>query len=169
MYHTARLITETLRGELSGLYLPESNEEQSDAFSLQCLSNERTELTFYTMSPSWRGSLESSRPAKVSYRFTKNTESEKTSLERFEQSCAGEKIIGGEILDVVTEDLSDFKIWIIDPNSNAREISWQDSFSSKENPPKALKIMMIWQTNEQIPSFDFETIIFIPSQATLKP
>lgn len=169
MYQTVRLITETMRSELAGLYLPVSNEGNNDSFSLHCFSNERTELTFYTMSPSWKGSPGSSRPAKVRYRFTKDTESERILLERFEQPCAGEKIIGAESSEIVNEDLSDLKIWIVDPNSNAREISWQESFRSKDNPPKALKILLSWKLNEQIPALDFETIFLIPSQAALKP
>ena len=169
MYHTARLITETLRHELAGLYFPPTTEDANDSFVLFYLPNERTELSFYTMSPSWKGSLESSRPAKICYRFTRDTNAEKTLLERIEQPCAGEKIIGGESLDIVTEGLSDFKIWTVDPNSNAREISWQESFNSKDTPPKALKILLSWQANEQTPTLDFETIIFIPSQAVLKP
>ena len=166
MYHTARLITETLHDELAGLYLPQTNEDANDLFSLFYLPNERTELSFYTMSPSWKGSLESSRPAKVRYRFTRDME--ETLLERFEQPCAGEKIIGGESSDTVTEELSNFKIWIVDPNSNARAISWQESFSSKDTPPKALKILLSWQQDGQKSALDFETIIFIPTRAALK-
>ncbi len=169
MYHTARLITETLRHELSGLYFAPTTEDANDSFALFYLPNERTELSFYTMSPSWKGSLESSRIAKVCYRFTKDTNAEKTLLERFEQPCAGEKIIGSESSDIVTKALSDFKIWIADPNSNAQDISWQESFSSKDTPPKALKILLRWQEDGQIPALDLETIISIPSQAAIKP
>jgi prepilin-type N-terminal cleavage/methylation domain-containing protein len=169
IYHTARLITETLRDELAGLYFPPTNEDANDSFELLYLPNEKTELSFYTMSPSWKGSLESSRLAKVRYRFTKDTDAEKTLLERLEQSCAGEKIIGVESPDIVTEGLYDFKVWIVDPNSNTPEITWQESFSSKDTPPKALKILLRWQTDEQIHALDIETIILIPSQTVLKP
>lgn len=169
IYHTTRLITETLRHELSGLYLPPTTEDANDSFILSYLPNERTELSFYTMSPSWKGSLESSRIAKVCYRFTRDTEAEKTTLERFEQPCAGENIIGSESSDIIAEGLSNFKIWIADPNPIAQDISWQESFNSTDTPPKAVKVLLIRQADGQIPALDFETIILIPSQAALLP
>lgn len=169
IYHTGRLITETLRQELSCLYFPPSTEDENYPFELSYLPNETTEFTFYTLTPSWRGSLESSRAAKVRYRFAKDRDTEETLLERFEQPCGGEKIIGPESSDVVARGLSEFRVWVVDPNSRPDRPSWQESYHSRNTPPKALKISLKWAAGEQVPAVDFETCISIPCQAALEP
>jgi prepilin-type N-terminal cleavage/methylation domain-containing protein len=160
MYHTARLITETLNNELGGLYLPPATEDVNDSFTLFYLPGEKTEFSFYTMSPSWKSSTESSRIAKVYYRFTRDAQGVRTKLERLEQSCAGEKIIGWESSEIIVENLSDFRIWIVDPNSNAQNISWLESYNTKDTPPKALKILLRYKPDEQKTLLDFETVFF---------
>lgn len=170
LYHAARLITETLRGELSCAYLPpEANELEDNLFELTYLPSEGTELTFYTLTPSWKGGLESSRPARVRYRFTMNPDAELTLLERFEQPCASEVIIGAETSDVITHNLTDFRVWVVDPNSGSREITWQESFSSKDSLPKACRVSMTFTTDDKATQEEFQTGFFIPTEAALLP
>ena len=168
-YHTARLITETLRQELSCLYIPPLTEEEDFAFELLYLPNNKTELTFYTLTPSWKGSLDSSRAAKVRYRFAKDLYSGETLLERFEQPCGGEKIIGKESSDVVAKGLSEFRVWVIDPNSNPGRPSWIESYNSKDTPPKALKVLLKWPATNKLPEINFQCSTLIPCQGPLVP
>jgi prepilin-type N-terminal cleavage/methylation domain-containing protein len=168
-YQTARIITETFRQELSCLYIPPLTEEDDFAFELLYLPNDKTELTFYTLTPSWKGSLESSRPAKVRYRFAKDPHSGEALLERFEQPCAGEKIIGNESSDIVAEGLSEFRVWIADSNSGPSKDLWKDSYNSNDTPPKALKILFKCPAKNKQPEIDFQCCILIPSQGPLTP
>jgi prepilin-type N-terminal cleavage/methylation domain-containing protein len=168
-YQTARIITETFRQELSCLYIPPLTEKEDFAFELLYLPNDKTELAFYTLTPSWKGSLESSHPAKVRYRFAKDLDSGETLLERFEQPCGGEKIIGRESSDVVAEGLSEFKVWVIDPNSNPNRLSWMESYNSKDTPPKALKVLLKWPAVNKVPEISFQFCTLISSQGPLTP
>lgn len=162
IYHAARLITETLREELSCLYFPPPTEENDSSFKLSSLPQETIELTFYTLTPSWKGSLESSRIAKVCYRFTKNADTEETILQRFEHPCVGEKIVAKGSPDVVVKGLSDFKVWIIDPNSGSYGVLWKQSYNSKDTPPKALKVSLKWAATKKVPEINFQSCILIP-------
>lgn len=168
-YQTARIITETFRQELSCLYIPPLTEEEDFAFELLYLPNDKTELAFYTLTPSWKGGMESSRPAKVHYRFAKDLDTGETLLERFEQPCSGEKIIGRESSDVVAEDLSEFRVWIADPNSGPSGDLWKDSYNSKDIPPKALKVLLQWPATKKEPVIEFKCCILIPNQGPLTP
>jgi prepilin-type N-terminal cleavage/methylation domain-containing protein len=161
IYHTARLITETLRSELSCLYFPPTKNEDDSPFKLLFLPDEKTELTFYTLAPSWTGSLESSRIAKVTYRFAKDRQTEETVLQRFEQPCAGEKIIGKEDSEVAAKGLSGFRVWAVDPNSSSYGDLWKQSYNSKDKPPKAVKVLLEWPAAEGMRDvrFQFSTLI----------
>lgn len=169
IYHTARLITETLRQELSCLYIPPMNEGEDNVFELIYFPNEKTELTFYTLTPLWKGSLESSRAAKVRYKITRDADKEEILLERFEQYCGGEKKIGRESSDVFAVGLSDFRIWIIDPNSSPQHPSWQESYHSKDTPPKALKVSLKWGGSRQVSGVVFQTVLPVPCRGSLVP
>lgn len=162
IYHTARLITETLREELSCLYFPPTTEENDSPFKLSSLPHETIELTFHTLTPSWKGSLKSSRVAKICYRFTKNADTEETILQRFEQPCAGEKIVAKGSSDVVVKGLSDFRVWVIDPNSGSYGDLWKQSYNSKDTPPKALKVSLKWAATIKVPEINFQSCILIP-------
>jgi len=166
-YHTARLITETFRQELSCLYIPPLTEEENFAFELLYLPNDKTELAFYTLTPSWKGSLESSRAAKVRYRFAMDPDTEETLLERFEQPCGGEKIIGAESSDIVAEGLSDFRVLVIDPNSSPSRLSWKESYNSKDTPPKALKVLLRWAATDKVPETDLQCCISIACDSSV--
>ena len=146
IYHTGRQITETLRQEASCLYIPpaSNNEEEgndNNMFKLLYLPDQGTELTFYTLTPAWNETLESSHIAKVSYRFTKSPDTDRSNLVRIEEPCAGDKIIGTAKSDIISNNISDFKVLVIDPNSGPSDNSWKESYESKDAPPKALKVL----------------------------
>jgi prepilin-type N-terminal cleavage/methylation domain-containing protein len=168
-YQTARLITETLRQELSCLYIPSLTEQEDFTFELLYLPNDKTELAFYTLTPFWKASLESSHPAKVRYRFARDQGTGETLLERFEQPCGGEKIIGTESSNIVAEGLSEFRVWVIDPNSSPNRPSWTESYNTKDTPPKALKVLLKWPATNKLPEIDFKFCTSIPCQGPLTP
>jgi prepilin-type N-terminal cleavage/methylation domain-containing protein len=165
VYQRARLITENLRQELSCLYFPPSTEEQEHPFRLVHLPDEGTELVFYTLGPSWKGSPESSLMTKVRYKFESDPDSEEASLVRHEQLCAGEKIIGPESSEIIARDMSEFRIWVFDPNSGAGQASWQESFESKDNPPKGLKFSLKWPETAETSEIDFQYSMLIPCES----
>ena len=169
IYHTARLLTETLRQELSCLYFPppstDEGEESLSPFRLLYLPNEGTELTFYTLTPSWKGTIESSRMARVRYRFFRDPDTDRILIERFEQPCGGEKIIGQESLDAIPTNLSELRAWVVDPNSS--DNSWTESYESKDKPPKALKFLLKSAATDKLPEIDFQHCVFIPSNSSV--
>ena len=168
IYHSVRTITETLRAELACLYFPQlPQEEENSSFDLSTLPDGTVQLVFYTLNPSWFSGLESSRIAKVRYSSLKDNDSDKMLLKRSEQYCAGEKIIGKEISDTLSENLSDFRLLALDPNSDLSEDSWKQSYNSKTAPPKALKILLKWPEAKNIPATDFQTCITIPCELQL--
>ena len=72
IYANARLITETLRQELAGLYIPNVPEQkQIIPFHLSCSPEGTIELSFYTLTPCWITSVRSSYIARLSYSFSK--------------------------------------------------------------------------------------------------
>ena len=170
IYHNARLITETFRSELSSLYFPKPAENQNIIpFELITLPGAACRLTFYTLTPCWSASSDASRIVKVRYSFTKDTDTEQTILKRFEQLYAAEKPIGKETSDVIIKGLSDFKLWVFDPNSDSSEHLWEQSCKLQHIPPKALKLQFKWPQPEKGPPVEFQTIISIPCRLPLEP
>jgi hypothetical protein len=165
VYHNARIIVETLRQELSCLYFPQLSEEEPNyPFNLSILSDGTTELSFYTLMSSWARSPQSSPIVKVRYNFSKDTDTGQYMLTRTEQLCSGEKIIGKESSDVVLIGVCQLKFWVLEPNSEACEDSWKQSYNSKDTPPRALKILLKWSQTKDVPEIDFQTSILIPCQ-----
>ena len=169
IYHAGRLVTETLRQELSCLYFPQASDDKSSdgSFRLLYLPNEKTELTFYTLAPSWKGSLKSSRIARVIYRFSEGPDLEETLLERSEEPCSGEKIIGKQTSDLVVKGLSDFRIWVADPNASPHEDLWRESYYSRDMPPRALKVRLEWPERRDIGRAAFDACFLIVCQGSL--
>lgn len=170
IYHTTRLITETLRQELAGLYFPPKADEDEAAgksFSLLYLPDQGTELTFFTLTPSWKSAIESSRMAKVSYKIIKERNSDNIRIERLEQQCGAEKIISEASTDSFTTNISDFRVWAIDPNSELSDDSWIESYESEDAPPKALKVSLKWAETEKVPENEFTQSILISSSSSL--
>lgn len=178
IYHLVRVLTETLRQELCGLYVPPRNEgeegqDRGPGFRLSAVDGEGTELCFFTLTPAWRGDVASSRPARVRYRFTADADAGRTVLERFETLCATEKVIGSETLDVVARDLTDLKVWVVDPNAGPSADSWTDAYESDERPPKAVKVLLEWNpagaSNPRPEPATFESVITIGAEMALAP
>jgi len=166
IYDNTRLITETLRQEISGLYFPQTKEAEKDnPFELSTLPDGTVNLTFYTLTPSWGESLFSSRIAKIRYSFGRDNATGENSLERAEQFCAGEKIISQENSNVILKGLSDFKIWCAVSDSGTPSDLWKQSYSSDRTPPKAIKILLKWPATKNVPEISLETSILVPCQA----
>lgn len=157
VYHDARLITETLRQEMSCLYLPGKSDEEDANKPLEL--SEAT-LAFYTFTPSWRTSLGASRMARVRYSLSKDPETDETLLRRYEQPCAGEKLIGRETSDVVARGLSDF-------SASATEDKSQDNDESDERPPTAFTISLAWPATRGAPGVSLVTTVLVPAQEPL--
>lgn len=174
IYHNARLIIENLRQELSGLYFPavsdngEKNGKNADdsPFSLLTRPNGATELTFYTLTSSWKTSWMSSRVARVRYSFTRDN-AEEALLQRFEQLWAGEKRIGNESSSIISTDLSEFVVWVFDTSADSHEDSWKQSYDSEDKPPEAVKISLKWATINENPEIGFQSCILVPCSSSI--
>jgi prepilin-type N-terminal cleavage/methylation domain-containing protein len=169
-YDNARLVTETLRQELSSLYLPQTSEAERDSlFDLSSLPDGTVNLIFYSLTPSWKESVFSSRIAKVRYSFSRDKTTGENLLERAEQFCAGEKVIGQESSNVILKGLSDFKIWCAVSDSGSPSDLWKQSYSSERTPPRAIKVLLKWPATKDTSEISFETSILVPCQAPLTP
>lgn len=167
VYHDVRVITETLRQELSCLYMPPKVGNRPMPFALTYSPNEQTELTFCTLTPSWKSDPGSSRAAKVRYRFRKDPDTEETSLERFEQPFGGEKAVGKESADLIVKGLSAFTVFVLDPNSDSGAEAWKQSYGSKEVPPKAVRVLLKWAPNDTTPEATFMFCTMIPCDSVV--
>ncbi len=177
-YYMARVLTEALREELSGLYMPPMNldgeEAGSDrAFRLTAGSDGARELSFLTLTPAWRSDITSSRPARVSYRFGKDQDTGRTVLRRVEVLCAGEKPVGQEVSDVLVENLMEFGVWVFPSNDGVSVDSWQQAYESDDQPPTAARILLKWNSpNRHDPRarpIEFVSVVFIPCEGLLIP
>ncbi|MHC4526474.1 MAG: PulJ/GspJ family protein [Planctomycetota bacterium] len=158
VYHDARLITETLRQEFSCLYFPPKSEQEdaNEPFELS-----ETTLAFYTFTPSWKASLGASRIARVRYTLSNDPDTDETLLRRYEQPCAGEKLIGKETSDVVANGLSGFNV-----SASGQESKGDDE--SGQRPPKALTISLTWPATKRAPELNLVTTILVPAQEALE-
>jgi len=164
----ARLLTETLREELTSLYLPTSQGEQEKKqtpFELASDPNGSIMLSFYTLNGSWRKQPYLSKPLKIKYSFTKREDSKQCTLARTEQYSSGEKIIGPESSENILIDNFEFKIFALKAGDQVSEQSWQSSLKCQKTPPKALKIYLNWPGSRKFAANSFQTIIKIPAQA----
>ncbi len=149
-WYLARILTETLREELCGLYVPQRDDTGAQvnvgaAFQLDSMPGEMVDLRFFTLTPAWRTDVAPSAMARVCYRFSRNPDTGGASLRRLETLCAGEKLIGAETSDVLVKDMEEFKVWVLDPNSGASPQSWTESYRSDERPPRAVKVRLRWR------------------------
>jgi len=174
IYDNARIITETLRQETSCLYIPpvpkdqqEEGQQDSTMFRVSNIPGHGCELTFYTHTPSWNETLESSRIARVSYRFTREQGTNTNQLIRTEEPCGGDKIIGIARTDIISSDISEFKVSVIDPNSGAGGNSWKESYESKDMPPKAVKVSLKWAETDKAPETEFESCIYVSTSSSV--
>jgi len=160
-FENARIITDTLREELSSLYFPditdENNPENPENNPPEPLIIKDNLITFYTLNPAWRTDLASSRIARVTYRFGKFENTDQKTLVRHETLYAGQKPIGTKITDILTDKLSEFKISLITKDEN-KEV---------RNPPKAVKLTLKF-ADTQSSGETFHNTIVIPSQIPLE-
>jgi len=172
MHQATRHIVETLRHELAGLYFPtqDANDQAQTAFELQNLQPEQNKLVFYTLTPCWKASLWASRPVKVTYTFVRNQDSEEGVLQREEQLCAGNKPLSQTGLepDIVLHGLTELDFWIADPNAGSDELTWIQSFTATDKPPRALKVRLKWPDHKHAEGSVFEASLLIPCQASVK-
>lgn len=176
--YLTRVLTEVWREELSGLYMPSTNPEDEEGagpgvFRLISTPDGGTELRFFTLTPAWRSDVECSRPAMVSYGFSRDRDTGRTMLQRSEVLCAGEKLIGRGSSEVLTEDLRDFAVWVCDPNGDTSPDAWTDSYESKDRPPRAARILLRWKPrNPEDPharAAEFVSTVSIPCEGPLVP
>ena len=164
------LAVETLRHELAGLYFPppDANDPAQVAFKLQYLPPQETRLVFYTLTPCWKASQWASRPAKVTYTFTREQDTNEGVLLRDEQWCAGNKPLQptGRESDIVLTGLAEFDLWVADPNASSSEPSWVQSFTGTDRPPRALKLYLKWPEPGHAQGTEFEAVLLIPCQTS---
>lgn len=172
IYHDARLVTETLRQELACLYFPprpDSNGPKGDE-PFQPIYMGPEGFAFYTLAPSWKGGLPASRIARVRYLLTEDPVTSEKILERFEQPCSGEKLIGKEASDMVARGLSEFNISFVGGDAQAeRSESEEEDGKEQGTPPKAVKVSLQWAAKGSVPDIGFETTILVPCEAPLAP
>ena len=171
-HQATRLVVETLRNELAGLYFPrpDANDQAQPAFELQNLQPEQTNLVFYTLTPCWKASLWASRPAKVTYTFARNQDKNEGVLLRREQLCAGNRPLQQAAIesDIVLTGLSEVVFGIADPNGHSNELNWKQSFTATDKPPRALKLRLKWPDPKRAQGTEFEAMLLIPCQAPVK-
>ena len=156
IYHKSRIFFDTIRTELSCMYIPKS-EKTISAFSLKSSPDTTVEMSFYTLNPIWQNSAVSSYPAKLTYYTTADAESNAKTLCRSEQLCSGEKNISTEHKEIILSGLCELEIFTTETESN----TWQDNLNCQDTLPKAVKIYSRWLT-ESRRKIEFQTIITIP-------
>jgi len=168
VYQKTRLFFDTLKEELSCLYMPKVDDEQQPApFSLSALPDGSIRLSFFTLNPVWKDTVLSNLPAKVSYEFATDSDSGREVLSRTEQLFSGEKAVGLEQKEDVLEGFSGVVILASDSSVDSLADSWKTELQP-QNPPKAVKILLKWPKDEQT-DFEFETIIKIACQGQIIP
>lgn len=172
IYTQTRLLSETLRGELSSLYCPAAedrlqSQDGDPSFQLLLGPDGAVELTFFTLTPVWQASPGSSRSARVRYRFTSDKGTGCGLLERFEEICAGGRVLGPETRTTLASDLAAFQCWAIDPNASRSDL--KTNYESSERPPKALKVTIAWPASHEVPADSMEMLIPIPCDERLPP
>ena len=169
VYQKTRLFFDTLTEELTCLYLPKMNQEQQlIPFSLSSLPNGTVKLSFLTLNPAWKNTTLSGLPAKISYEFATDSDSDRRVLSRTERLFSGEKAVGSEQKETVLEGFSGITVQAADPNAGSLADSWKSDLQCSQTPPKAVKILLKWPRDEQT-DFEFETIIKIPAEAIASP
>lgn len=169
VYQKSRIVFDTIRQELACLYLPNGTQDKPlTPFSLSSLSDGTTQFSFYTLNPVWNGTTMSNFPAKVDYIFTVDSNSGVKCLSRAEQLCSGQIPIVSQKKQIILSNLSEFKVWVVVPNSDFNSDSWQDNLECKLKPPKAVKILIKW-SNDDNKEFEFQTIIKVICQYQITP
>lgn len=159
IYQQARRIIETLREELTCLYIPSNpqNSEKKDAKDVEPVSLKKDELAFFTLNPCWKGYGKHLRPARVRYLFSKTDNTEKLTLERRERPYSGELPIGAETSQIVATGLSDIRITPAETEKLTNE-------PNENSIPRAINISLSWSIPDKEEVCTFESTILIPTQ-----
>jgi prepilin-type N-terminal cleavage/methylation domain-containing protein len=179
-WYQARVLTDVLREELCGLYLPlgtaEGEEETQDAepaFLLSSGPDQAVALSFFTLTPAWHTDAAFSRMARVCYRFDRDPDTGRTLLQRCETLCASEKLVGTETAAVLTGDLAEFKVSVLTARNDASAESWRESYQSDDHPPGAVRVQFRWSGlrpgDPGSPAPAFEATIPVPCEGPLVP
>lgn len=162
IYQKTRLLTETLRTELSSLYLPPNSQEKEDENTFIA---EPTKLEYFTLTPALAEAPSVSHINKITMEFTKNKDTNLTTITRTQQMFSGEKAMGSKTTSAFLDGNYDLSLQAYDPN----EKKWKDSYKSKNLLPPALKMTLVFPDDNlrNVPSINFETIFHIPTQASL--
>jgi prepilin-type N-terminal cleavage/methylation domain-containing protein len=158
LYEASCRAIECLRTDLAGAYLPVIDPE-GKAFVLAAESDGSRELTFYSLSPGWRASLEAARSAKIRYRFTKNETAHGNILERFEQLCASEQPIAQEVRDVLLAGPFELRLWALEAGASLSDASWKEYYESPKQAPRAIKLLIQWQAEDGIATDSFDALV----------
>lgn len=156
VYAQSRMVLDTLRQELSTLYLPQAQQgeegpEPPAFFSVKS----GTEISFLTLNPAWNVNPAVSKPAKVTYAFKKSDDI--GTLTRSEQPYSGEKAIGAETqTQIILTRLDNLQIQVLERDSD--DDSWKSDLECKEKPPHAVKIQLIYPKGKN-DNLIFETVV----------
>lgn len=166
IYNQSRTVLDTLRQELSSLYLPQADQDdQSDQPPIFFSVNSGNKITFLTLSPAFNSNPVIARPAKVTYTFDDSSDAV-NSLVRSEQIFSGEKAIGiGTQTQTILTGLENVIFEVMDNNSEDQ--SWKDSLQSKDKPPKAVKIQIIWPEEKYRSQTVFQAVLPIICESAL--
>lgn len=167
VYQKNRLFFDTLREELSCLYMPKIDDQQQP-FILSTLPDATVRLSFLTLNPAWKNTTISNLPLKVSYEFATDSDSSQRVLSRTERLFSGQKAVGPQQKEAILEGFSGITIQAADPNIGSLADSWKSDLQCSQVPPKAVKILLKWPRDEQT-DFEFETIIKITSRGQITP
>ena len=166
IYNQSRTILDTLRQELSSLYLPLADQDdQSDQPPIFFSVDSGNEITFLTLSPAYNSNPVIARPAKVTYTFDDSSDAA-DSLLRSEQIFSGEKAIGiSTRTQAILTGLEKVSFEVMDNNS--QDQSWKDSLQCKDKPPKAVKIQIVWPEEKYRRQTVFQAVFPIICESAL--
>ncbi len=154
IYHIARLFTETLRREFAALYIPPSLDPNQPNQHLP--KEDANGFSFHTLNPSWNTQRPTARSAKITYKFTNESDFGRGVLIRSEQLYATEIPLAPPKTSIIAQNLDDFNISIIndqDSNPKAAKIS-----ITVQNQNIQTTIPIYTQENTQEESFDEQQI-----------
>lgn len=163
IYQKTRLFFNTMRDELTSLYMPKFDDQQPAPFMLSTLPEGTIRLSFFTLNPAWKNTAIASFPSKVSYEISTASNSGQIVLSRTEQLFSGQIAVSKEQKETILDGFSDITVEAADPSADDL---WKSNLHCSQFPPKAVKILLKWQKSDQA-KYEFETIINITSQGQI--
>ena len=144
-----RYLVEMLRDEVSGIYLPpKQNEETEDQIDEPPLflskQGDTLILSFYTLTPAYLQDARFARPARVSYRFARHSDMEKMVLIRREQPASGEALLGLAQESRIADDLKALTFEVYDRENQ----EWKSDWQSDNALPAAIRLRLLHHSSE---------------------